>query len=66
MEIKHYYPERIYFKRDVDKAYTMGLENAIVILEQTVGLSRQGQVQMIKKLKERIMRDKIETVIDQF
>ncbi len=43
--------ERIYRKEDVEKAYDMGLENAILVLEKSIGLSVNGQREMLNMLK---------------
>ncbi len=44
--------EHIYNKRDIEKAYDMGLENAIMILEKSIGLSVSGQIRMLNLLKK--------------
>lgn len=43
--------EHIYRKEDVEKAYDMGLENAILVLEKSIGLSAKGQREMLNMLK---------------
>ncbi|MDM7919278.1 MAG: hypothetical protein QUS12_08950 [Methanosarcina sp.] len=43
--------EHIYRKEDVEKAYDMGLENAILVLEKSIGLSVNGQKEMLNMLK---------------
>ncbi|NLD38282.1 MAG: hypothetical protein GX654_15575 [Desulfatiglans sp.] len=43
--------EHIYRKEDVEKAYDMGLENAIMVLEKSIGLSVKGQREMLNLLK---------------
>ncbi len=43
--------ERLYKKEDIEKAYDMGLENAIMVLEKSIGLPVKGQREMINMLK---------------
>jgi hypothetical protein len=43
--------EHIYRKEDIEKAYDMGLENAIMILESSIGLSAKGQREILNMLK---------------
>lgn len=45
----------VYRRKDLEKAYDMGLENAIIILEKSIGLSVDGQKEMLNSLKK--MRD---------
>lgn len=57
------YPEHIYLKKDIDKAFLMGLELAIYILEHSMCLSRAGQQYMLDSLKETIVQGKIFNII---
>jgi hypothetical protein len=43
--------EHLYRKEDIEKAYDMGLENAIMVLEKSIGLSAKGQREMLSMLK---------------
>lgn len=43
--------EHIYKREDIEKAYDMGLENAILVLEKSIGLSVKGQMEMLNMLK---------------
>lgn len=56
------FPEVIYTVEDVNKAFSMGLESAVVVLENALFLSRNGQRQLIDLLKERIEQDKLEAI----
>lgn len=51
--------ERLYTKADLDKAFSMGLERAVPVLEEFINLSRADQWRLIASLKEKIMIDKI-------
>ena len=42
----------IYKKEDIEKAYDMGLENAIIILEKSMGMSENGRRELINMLKQ--------------
>ena len=55
--------EVVYTLADINEAFSMGLESAVVILEKSIGLSIQGRRQMIDLLKKRIQKDKIEAAI---
>lgn len=44
--------EHIYKKEDIEKAFDMGLENAIMILEKSIGMSVRGQREMLNMLKK--------------
>ncbi len=59
MENQFEYPEHIYRKKDLDKAFLMGLESAINILEKSIGLSPERLLYMLDSLKERIEQGKI-------
>ena len=51
--------ERLYTKADINKAYSMGLEKAVVVLERSVLLSSADRWRIIELLKEKIREDKI-------
>jgi len=51
------YPEHHYSKRELEKAYTSGLETAVVVLEKAIGLSQFEQILLLRSLK-RILFDR--------
>jgi len=51
--------ERLYTKTDINKAHSMGLEKAVVVLEEFLLLSRADRWHIIESLKEKILEDKI-------
>ena len=55
-------PEILYTKDDINKAFSMGLETAIVILEKSVGLSIPGRRLLIESLKKRVEQDKVKAL----
>ena len=57
-------PEKVYTKIDIEKSYVLGLENAVVILENSIGLNYLSQRKMLEVMKEVIMRKKINAVMD--
>jgi hypothetical protein len=57
------YPEHLYSKRDLEKAYTSGLDSAVVILEKSIGLSQLEQMIMLRSLKEMIIDRKLKATI---
>ena len=50
---------RYYTQKDLDKAYNMGLEAAVVVIEKMPGLSPSEQRKMVKDLKERMIESKV-------
>ncbi|MGD9159571.1 MAG: hypothetical protein PVG39_14255 [Desulfobacteraceae bacterium] len=44
--------EHVYKKEDIEKAYDMGWENAIMILEKSIGMSVDGQKELLSMLKK--------------
>ena len=50
MNEKH--SEKIYSQEDIAKAFDMGFEAAIIVLEDTIGLSSSTQYKILEKLKE--------------
>ncbi len=44
--------EHIYKKEDIEKAYDMGWESAIMILEKSIGMSVDGQKELLSMLKK--------------
>jgi hypothetical protein len=54
--------KRLYTRADINRAYSMGLEKAVVVLEGSVLLSPAERWHIIELLKERIREDKISAV----
>ena len=54
------YCEPHYLKISLDKAYIMGLESAVALLEKSIKLSPEGQKEMLERLKEMIQKEKAE------
>ena len=46
------FKEHIYKKEDIEKAYDMGWESAIMILEKSIGMSVDGQKELLGMLKK--------------
>lgn len=46
------YFEHLYKKEDIEKAYDMGWESAIMILEKSIGMSIDGQKELLNMLKK--------------
>ena len=44
--------EKIYYQEDIEKAFDMGFEAAIIFLEDTIGLTSSTQQKILEKLKE--------------
>jgi len=53
------YREHAYSKKDIDKAYIIGLESAVFVLEKSIGLSPEGQREMLESLKEMVQKEKV-------
>ena len=58
------YSDYQYSKRDLEKAYTSGMEYSIAILEKTIGLSINGQRKILESLKKMIAERKVEAVMN--
>ena len=52
--------EHIYKKEDIEKAYDMGWENAIMILEKSIGMSVGGQKELLNMLKKMRSENRIQ------
>lgn len=52
-----------YTQKDLDKAFYMGLEAAVVVLENTAGLSLTAQGKVIEELKTKINKSKIDVAM---
>jgi len=57
------YPEHLYPKRNLEKAYTSGLENAVVLLEKAIGLNQLEQIIMLRSLKKMIIDRKVKATM---
>ena len=55
--------EKLYTQADLDKAFSMGLENAVIVLEESKHLSFEGRCLMIDMLKKEIDKDKLNATI---
>jgi len=51
--------EHIYKKEDIEKAYDMGWESAIMILEKSIGMSVDGQKELLGMLKKMRSKNRI-------
>ena len=49
----------IYMEEDINKAFNLGLEAAVYILEQSIDLSRDGQKLMIDCIKRMVEYGKV-------
>ena len=54
--------KRLYTKVDINKAYSMGLENAVAVMEQSFDHSWAVRWRLIEALKDKIMEDKISAI----
>ena len=55
MENEH--SEYVYSVKDLDKAFDMGLQTAIFVIEKSIDLTIKGQQQILESLKEMIEED---------
>ena len=53
-------PEHIYFRKDIDKAFNMGVEIIVSVFEQTIGMPPDSQKYVLQKIKDMLLKDKIE------
>lgn len=53
--------EHIYKKEDIEKAYDMGWESAIMILEKSIGMSVDGQKELVIMLKKMRSENRVNT-----
>ena len=51
--------KQVYTKADINRAYSRGLERAVVVLEGSILLSQADRWDIIESLKEKILKDKI-------
>lgn len=54
------FKEHIYKKEDIEKAYDMGWESAIMILEKSIGMSEDGQRELLSMLKKMRSENRVE------
>lgn len=54
---------KVYYKDDIDKAYNMGLDAAVVILEKTIGLSSSAQHHVVTEMKQMIIESKLKVAL---
>ena len=52
--------DHIYKKADIEKAYDMGWESAIMILEKSIGMSVDSQRKLVSMLKKMRNKNRIE------
>ena len=57
-------PEHIYYKNDIDKAFIMGIDAALSLFEETIGMSHNNQRSIINKIKNMLKNDKASFVIN--
>jgi hypothetical protein len=51
-----------YTVEDLNKAYDMGIESAVVVLEKSLGLSPAEQRYLLNRMKMKIIEDKIAAI----
>ena len=51
------YSDHVYSKQDIFKAFDMGLEWGIYVFEKAAGLTPEGQIQLIERLKKVLSED---------
>ena len=51
-----------YTEEDVNKAFSMGLERAVVVLEESMKLNRADRWFLIESLKDKIVKDKVAAI----
>ena len=56
--MEEYKSKDIYSLQDLHKAFDMGLETAVFVLEKMIGLTPEGQQTMLDALKEKIQKEK--------
>ena len=54
--------QKIYTVEDLDKAYSMGLETAVFVLENSIGMPTESQRALIESIKKMIGQDKISVI----
>ena len=59
------FKEHIYKKEDIEKAYDMGWESAITILEKSIGMSVDGQKELLSKLKKMRSENRVKPLFRQ-
>lgn len=56
-------PEKIYLKKDIDRAFNWGLQTALTIFEETLGLPYGKQKIILDRMKEKLVEDKVASVM---
>jgi hypothetical protein len=51
--------QHLYTIEDLNKAFDMGLENAVYIIETSMDLTRVGQRYMLQHMKKKILEDRL-------
>ena len=58
--MREIFNDHIYKKEDIEKAYDMGWESAIMILEKSIGMSVDGQRELLSLLKKMRSENRLE------
>lgn len=56
-------PEHIYLKKDIDKAFNMGLQTAMCIFEETLGMSYDKQRFVLNRIKDMLIKENAEVAM---
>ena len=59
MNLTFEYPEHLYTVEDLNKAFGMGLETAVYVLDKSLDLSTDGQRYLINCMKKKNLEDKV-------
>ncbi len=57
-------PDHIYYKNDIDKAFIMGVDTALSVFEKTIGMSYDKQRHILNSLKNMLIEDKADLLMD--
>lgn len=55
--------ERIYFKKDIEKAFNMGIHTGLAVFEISMGLSYDNQKLVLDRMKKMLVEEEVETVM---
>lgn len=50
--------EHIYAKKDIDKAFDMGVDTVLSAFEQTIGMSPDSQRIILNRIKDMLLKNK--------
>ena len=50
--------EHIYHKKDIDKAFNMGVETSLSLFEETIGMSEEKQRYILSHIRNMLIEDK--------